>query len=503
MNESEKLQKNIRQGKLGTVLILSAALAIVACVLLYLLTGLLPSKIRRIDLTTYGLTDLSEETEKYLKNVDQKVRICLVSVAGQEDTTISGFLERVGELSDKITVETVDPAVHPAFIANYSDTDLADNSLIFISDKRFKIVKSYDLYQYSVYDAASEKTLGVYGYSDFYTLLTNYAAYFSAGYYTYEQLFCGESAVASAVDYVTTDDLPVVYSLRGHGESPLPDGILSAMSMDNLERKDLVLSAAGSVPADADCILIHAPASDLSDSERALISDYLERGGNLFLITDYRAADLPNLSALLAEYGLSGGRGYLYEAESDSYISYDDLILAKCDSAASYLGLGAYTALFTDAHPIFFSEDTDEIPEGKPVSYVSLFQTSENGHYHPLAGDEDRDSGSDANDPTGRYHMGVLASSGSAHIAWISSSYFLNPDYNSIAAGGNYVYFLALLEKISGKGDSLAIASKAMVEDSLVINGGQAIFWTVILTAMIPVCLLCAGIVVTVRRRRT
>ncbi len=503
MNESEKTPKTARQGKLGTVLILSAALATVACILLYLLIGLLPSKLRRIDLTTYGLTDLSEEAETYLKGVDQKVRICLVSVAGQEDTTISSFLERVGELTDKITVETVDPAVHPAFIAGYSDTDLADNSLIVISDKRFKIVESYELYQFSVYNAVDQEEIGVYGYSDFYTLLTNYAAYFSAGYYTYEQLFRGESAIASAVDYVTTDDLPVIYSLRGHGESTLPDGILSALSMDNLVQKDLVLSAAGSVPADADCILIHVPTSDLSEGERTLLAEYLKKGGNLFLITDYRAAELSNLTALLADYGLSGAKGYLYESNDDSYISYDDLILAKSDSVSSYLGLGSYSALFADAHPIYYKENSEEIPVGKPVSYVSLFQTSAGGRFHALAENEDNASGADDNDPTGTYHMGVLASTDVSHIAWISSSYFLNPDYNSISAGGNYIYFVALLEKISGKNDSLSIASKAMVEDSLVINGGQAVFWTVILTAIVPACLLICGIVVSVRRRRS
>lgn len=501
--------RSAKQGKLGSVLVISAALALLAAVLLFLLTGMLPSRARRIDLTSSGLTDLSKATEDYLKGVDQDVRVCLVSVAGQEDPTVSGFLERVGELTPRITVETVDPAVHPGFIANYSENDLSDNSLIVISDKRSKVIESHELYRFEVTDALEGEPLGTYEYSDFTALVTNYASYFSAGYYTYEQLFRGESVIASAVDYVTTDDLPVVYTLKGHGESPLPDGILSAMSMDNLETKDLILTAAGSVPTDADCVLIHAPLSDLADSERSLLDAYLQKGGNLFLITDYRAAGLPNLTGLMKRYGLSAGRGYLYESNDEDYISYDDLILAHTGTASDYLGLGAYNALFADAHPIYTSENPDDLPEGAPVSYVPLFMTSENGRFHALAEDEDIGSGSgngdsndDPDDPTGVYNMGIMASDGASSAVWISSSYFLSPDFNSMAAGGNSVYFLALLEKITGKSDSLAIASKAMEENALVINGGQAIFWTVILVALIPAGILIAGIIVTIRRRR-
>ncbi|MGM9636836.1 MAG: Gldg family protein [Eubacteriales bacterium] len=505
----QKLPKSVRTGhqiRLGTLSLLTATLAIVLAVLVYLLIGLLPASIRKSDLTTKKVTELSDVSKDYLTSVEEDITVRLVAVAGQEDPTLMSFLERVDECSDRLNVLTVDPAVHPGVIANYSDTDLPDNSLIVSSDKRYKVLMNYDLYLFSVYDEQNQTSLGEYTYSDFYTLLTNYSAYFTAGLYSYEQLFSGENAIVSAVDYVTSDSLPTVYTLGSHGEYELPDGLLSALSMDNMEVKELTLGASASVPEDADCILIHAPATDLSDRELELLSDYLEKGGNLMLITDYRAVELDNLSRLLSNYGLSGSYGYLYESNADSYLSYEDLILANTDSAASYLGLGSYAAAFVDAHPIFFPEDSEEIPD-RPIAYVSLFRTSESGRLHLLAEGETSGDGTgstdstDSTDGTGCYNMGVLATTDSSHIVWISSSYFLSSEINSTVAGGNYVYIVALLEKICNKPDSLSIASKAMVEDSLVINTAQAIFWTVILVVLVPIAVFVIGIAVNLKRR--
>lgn len=501
-----KFSKSVRtehQIRLGTLSLLTATLAIVLAVLVYLLVGLLPSSVRKSDLTTKKVTELSDVSKDYLRSVEDEITVRLVAVAGQEDPTLSSFLERVSECSDRLHVETVDPAVHPGIIAHYSDTDLPDNSLIVSSDKRFKILMNYDLYEFSVYDEQNQTSLGEYAYSDFYTLLTNYSAYFTAGLYSYEQLFAGENAIVSAVDYVTSDTLPTVYTLGSHGEYALPDGLLSALSMDNIEVKELTLGASASVPGDADCILIHAPSTDLSDRELELLSDYLKNGGNLMLITDYRATRLENLCSLLAEYGLSGSYGYLYESNADSYLSYEDLILAQTDSAKSYLGLDSYAAAFVDAHPIFYPEDSDEIPD-RPISYVSLFRTSDSGRLHLLTDEEsngDTEGSTDATDGVGCYNMGVLAAANSSHIVWISSSYFLNSEINSTVAGGNYVYFTALLEKLCNKSDSLSIASKSMVEDSLVINTAQAVFWTVILVALVPILILAVGIAVNLKRR--
>lgn len=497
-----KFPKSVRSGhqiRLGTLSLLTATLAIVLAVLIYLLIGLLPVSIRKSDLTTKKVTELSNVSKDYLTSVEEEITVRLVAVAGQEDPTLMSFLERVDECSDRLNVLTVDPAVHPGVIANYSNTDLPDNSLIVSSDKRYKVLMNYDLYLFSVYDEQNQTSLGEYTYSDFYTLLTNYSAYFTAGLYSYEQLFSGENAIVSAVDYVTSDSLPTVYTLGSHGEYALPDGLLSALSMDNIEVKELTLGASASVPGDADCILIHAPATDLSDRELELLSDYLEKGGNLMLITDYRAVKLENLSSLLSNYGLSGSYGYLYESSADSYLSYEDLILANSDSAGSYLGLGSYAAAFVDAHPIYFPEDSEEIPD-RPIAYVSLFQTSESGKLHLLTEGE-TEGGTDSTDGTGCYNMGVLATTDSSHIVWISSSYFLSSEINSTVAGGNYVYFVALLEKICNKPDSLSIASKAMVEDSLIINTAQAIFWTVILVVLVPIAVLTVGITVSLKRR--
>jgi ABC-2 type transport system permease protein len=494
------------QKKQGTLLLLSVAVSLFIATGLYLLIGLLPASIRNPDLTSKKVTEVSDNSKNFLSGIEEKVTIWLICLSGEEDTTISRFLESVSECSPYLSVQTVDPAANPAFVAEYCEDTPENNSILVVGEKRYRLLDVYDLYSFSVYNnqSGSSEEIGEYSYLDFYTLYTNYSAYFSSGIYTYEQLFQAENAVVSAIDYVTADTLPVLYCLSGHGESDLPETLLKAFELDNLEVQTLLLPGVTEIPADADGILINAPTSDLSESEEEILATYLENGGNLFLFSDSQICSLSRFSELLASYGLSAQEGYLYETNPTHYKYYQDMTLAVTDAASSYLGLGGYAALFIDAHPILIAEEND-----KGVSYISIFQTSETARFYNTSDEksedaegEDTEEADQSEDEEGQFSIGVIAHTDRTHILWISSSYYLDSDVNTEAAGGNYIYFTALAEQLCGKSNSLSIASKSMVEDALVISTAQAVFWTIILTLIIPCTLILIGLIVTIRRKR-
>ena len=96
--------------------------------------------------------------------------------------------------------------------------------------------------------------------------------------------FDGEGRITSAIDYVTTDKLPKLYALEGHGEAELPETFSDKISKENIELGNLSLLKVDSVPEDARALMIHAPSSDISEEEKDLLGDYVNSGGKLLVM---------------------------------------------------------------------------------------------------------------------------------------------------------------------------------------------------------------------------
>lgn len=112
--------------------------------------------------------------------------------------------------------------------------------------------------------------------------------------YSSETSFDGEGAITSAIDYVVSDDHPQLYILQGHGEGDLPE--------------------------DADCVLIYASTSDISDEEVKILSDSTKNGGKLMVVAGpVESGSLTNLYSLLEEYNIDTQEGVVVEGDRDHY----------------------------------------------------------------------------------------------------------------------------------------------------------------------------------------
>ena len=63
-----------------------------------------------------------------------------------------------------------------------------------------------------------------------------------------------------------------------------------------MEIKSLNLLTEGSVPDDADCLLIDSPTTDISSDEKDAIIEYLENGGKAMVFSDYTEKYMDQLS---------------------------------------------------------------------------------------------------------------------------------------------------------------------------------------------------------------
>ena len=284
-----------RAVRVGGYSVAAAAIVIAIIVAVNALVRALPAQWTQFDTTSSQLFSISDQTESVVGSLETPVTIHWIVQSGQEDATLETLLERYQALSENLTVEKVDPVVSPTFLEQYDVGSVYNNSLIVESEARYRYVDYYDIYEY------------------------DYTNYYTTG--SVDMNFAGEGAITSAVSYVVNDDLPKVYTLTGHGEGSLSSDFQSAAEQDNVEFEELSLLSAETVPEDADCVLILAPQSDISDVELTALQAYLDGGGRLLLITDppQEGAELTNLETLMAGYGVHAVDGIVVEEDQANY----------------------------------------------------------------------------------------------------------------------------------------------------------------------------------------
>ena len=281
------LVKSLQMGAYSTGMI---AIVLVAAVFLNLAAGeLLPSRFTSIDMTAEKLYSLTDTSEELARNLSEDVTIYILQSEEKQDTTLKQTLDRYTDLSGHIRVEYKDPVVNPNFYKDYTDGNISMNSLIVVSDKRFKVINYSDIYETQV------------DYTTYSSTVTGYD---------------GEGQITSALAYVTSDDMPVLYTLEGQDELTLSSAFQNGLTKQNAALQSINLLTLESVPEDAQGVLIMAPVSDISSDDADKLIAYLDKGGKILMTTSYVddfAASMPNLQKVLDYFGLSVVNGLVLE----------------------------------------------------------------------------------------------------------------------------------------------------------------------------------------------
>ena len=136
----------------------------------------------------------------------------------------------------------------------------------------------------------------VVNYSDMYET--------SIDYNTYSQQvtgFDGEGQLTSAMNYVISEDMPILYTLEGHEEAAMSENMKETIQKANIEIQNLNLLTEEAVPEDAECLFVFAPAKDLTEDEANKIIEYLEQGGWLCFEIGYDQGEA--LKEMMTEAG--------------------------------------------------------------------------------------------------------------------------------------------------------------------------------------------------------
>lgn len=464
--------KNIRKGSYS----LGISVVVLAIAVVFnLVVGKLPAQYRNVDLSQTKLSAIGDTTKELVSALDQDVTIYQIVESGKENETIQKLLERYAGLSSHVKVETMDPVLHPNFVSEYTEDDLEDNSLIVVGEKRNKVIPYADMFESTV----------------------NYQTY------QYETTgFDGEGQVTSAISYVTTDSLPIMYTITGHEEGDMTEDMKSAIEKENIEMKDLNLLTEESVPDDADCVMLFSPQNDLSEEEADKLITYMENGGKAVIITSYLNKEMQNLQKVLNNYGIGTMEGVVLEADGQHYISGNPTYLVPNIGSSDALGdlskANSYV-LMPVAQAVEKLEDKRDT-----VTIESLLTTSDSAYVKTnVNGTLEKEDG----DAEGPFDVGVAVTesvdNGETKLIYLTSANLFSQQVDAMVSGNNVKLLANSVSWMCDQEQSVSIPSKSTQISYLTVTAASARMWGMVTIGLLPVlCLVLGGGIWFKRRKR-
>ena len=460
--------KKIRRGVFNSSFVV-IGLAIVVAVNVF--ANELPEKAKSVDLTSQNLYTLTDDSVNLVKDLKQDVTLYVLSSEKSADDTVARTLSNYEDASSHIKVEYIDPAVSPNFYASYTDTAPSDGSIIVVSGNTSKVVSSSDLYQYDI---------------DYSTYTQTKSAYDAEGQLT------------SAISYVTSEDLPKVYTITGHGETALDDTFKSALEKMNISVEDLTLLQEEAIPEDAAAVIINGPTSDFSADDATKISTYLAGGGKLIVTTAYnKTEDTPNFDGILSAYDIQVTNGLVMDSDSSHYYQYPFYLLPDVASATQTSKVSNYVFM------PYAQALTNAGVHTDTITWTDLLTTSDNAYVKTDISNIttfEKESGNQS----GKFTLAanVTDSESGADITVVASVLAFSNDADSIVSGQNLALFKGITSTFASSDSAVSIDAKPYTYTTLSVNQSVAIMSETLLVMVLPVALIVIGIVIWYRRRR-
>ena len=277
-----------RRGRFGagTTVMISIFLGVII-----LLNGISINNFKLIDTTALGQFTLTQQTQDVLKAVTKPVKALCFFVPGEDyvvTTYASDLLAAYQEFTDSLSIEYIDPDLHPDRARQYQINE--PPTVVFESEGKTRLVPQ------------SEIIVGA------------------------------EHAFTSAILEVIGQAQKKVYFLTGHGEADI-DGTYSAAHyglQDDLYLVDTLddLITNPTIPADCAVLVIASPRSPLTPMEVETIDRYIKSGGQALILADPGYPD--SVAQLVSPWGANLSDGTVIDTSS-SVFPYKDVPLVPAE----------------------------------------------------------------------------------------------------------------------------------------------------------------------------
>ncbi len=422
------------------------------------------------DLTSDSLFTLTKDSQKVLKDVKDDITIYYMVTKGEEQDYIKRVIKQYNKVSDHIKVVTKDPVVYPNFSRKYVDDAVSDNDVIVVDETTgaAKYVSSDEML-----------------YSDQYS-------YYTSG--SSEQYLDVEGQITSAIQNVLSTDKKKIYVVTGHDEQSISDSLSKTLEKMNVDVQDISLVTQKKVPDDCSLLIEYGPQSDLRDSEKTVIMDYLKKGGTAILMPGYVEKETPNIDEILDYYGMSIQKGVIYEGVGH-YENYLNWIVPTINTDADVM------SKFDDKDYVVIGS-SQSIKEQKASSLrnslklTDILTTSKQSllKKDPSSQNTDKEKG----DLSGPFTTGVYAEEtvddGTTKLTVIATNEVQDDLMQNVISG--------MLGDSKDGTTNTSIEAKSLSYSTITMSAGSAIVWSVVLVILVPLALLLTGFAIWFTRRR-
>lgn len=483
----QKMSKARFNHTIGALVI--TAVVLVATILLNVVVSLMSDKLpgMSIDLTSKGAFQLSETSIKLAQNVKKDLKITFLddkqsyrSKASSNTyyAQVMAIAEEYGKYNNKISAEYISIVDNPNFENKYPQETLsADNIIVSCGDK-YRILDQYDIFN-------------VKSYYSTYSYITSSKA---------EEAFDGailavtstESTKLAIVEDNSTEDFTYFKNILEQNNYEL-------VSV-KLEQED--------IPKDAKMLIVFTPEKDFSKTAAKKIRTYLENnkeyGKNMLYIPSSKTYKTPNLDEVLSDWGITVGDGLAYELESSSVYGRN-----MYDGILCYMGSNAFTSKFDDNSAPVISSYARPITLDSDAETQSLLQYSSKSGVCPSDADDSYDFTGNAKGNiiiAGYGINGIFAndkkSSDKISTVFVFGSSTMFEKTILASTYSDQKYILAMLSESCGRvNQEITVEAKELTQYDVQIDNNSASVIGLVCYVGLPIAVICAGLIVFVKRR--
>ncbi|MCR4999500.1 MAG: Gldg family protein [Lachnospiraceae bacterium] len=432
----------------------------------------IPSTYTALDFTEQQLYSLTDTTKDYLKTLNQDVTLYYYNTKSAADATVSKLLTNYKTASKHITVKYINPTNNPDFGKQFNEDSIASDSVVVASESAHKVLT----------------------YSDLYELTVDYNSY------NYVPTgFDGEGKLTAAINYVTSEKRPVIYTLSGHNESTFAGGFAEAAEKANIKLETLNFLAADGVPEDAEAVIIHAPQMDLTADDVTKLRAYLEKGGTLITTLNFQTIDsMNNLKDLLNDYAVTVKNGMVVEQGESSYYQSPYYLLPTVSDAAVNGTLAGSLSVFVP-YSLGLSYE-----ENENYTYTPLMTTSEYAFLSEAKEPSDTIAPKDT-DEVGPFTIALNATADNGSSLYLyGSAYTFTDSADQMVSGRNSMLFGQLLTTVADvdADSSIVVPVKSFDKPTLTVTEYAIRMYGWLWCIIIPAGSIVAGIAIWALRRR-
>ncbi len=424
----------------------------------------------KLDLTENTLYEFSELTIKTAASIKEPLKITVFNREEDFVIMLREVLKRYSTLSEYISLRFVDPYENPVLVDYYTGKGIQvqPNDIVLEGSVRAKDFSIKDMY---TFNGGQTEITGLNA----------------------------EHQLTSALSYVSDPAVPVAAFVDGHNERP-SNALLALFEKNNFE---IVRGNLASVLRKApDIVIIAAPARDFIVEDVHLLDIYMNNGGSALLFAEPSLDRLFHLEGFIKSRGIVLGKELVFENKAFTGNNPVNIVPMYAPHKINryfmetrvFLTMPSSRSLYVAPRP-GSAYDIRTILNSTPDSY------GKSGYQF----DQQTKESSDVDGPFSlamSSEKEIIADKGMSRLVVAGSKDIFADDLLGFASYGNAEFIIQTINWLTEKELLVHIPPKKIQSDPLNLLSGQVLIISIVITGLIPLLFLIAGILMFIRRKR-